>query len=428
MAYNISVVITYFMEMLIAYIVFSKIGNLKYKKAVCILVGSIIFETGAAFNIFLSNNVWFNMLYFLIINLAFCLLCFKIKAVYSIFYSLILDILSTGLEFSSIFLISIFTNTEVTAYLDSIAFFILDVSISKTLYFISCILLIRFVKRDKTRIKVPLSIYIYPIVVLACLIIFWSICATDNISYKQQLLLAILSGAMFISIVILFISFQSSIEKENKLISLQNSLDKVKTEKTYYDILEKQNQELLEYAHDTKNHLSAIKNLNSNEQVNAYIETMTKQLKEYSSTCHSGNHTLDVIINKYVTECKIKNLIFNFNIKLSNLNGIDDYDIVTILGNVLDNAVESAINSSEKNVTVLTNYINTYDVITVTNSCDNPPKISGGKIKSAKSDSMHHGLGLKSVSRAVKKYNGDLDWQYDKTNKQFIITIMLLKI
>lgn len=179
------------------------------------------------------------------------------------------------------------------------------------------------------------------------------------------------------------------------------------------------------YAHDTKNHLNAIKALNTNEQIDKYLTQMTNELKAHSSTCHSGNHTLDVIVNKYVTECEIKNINFDFDLRLSNLKIADDYDLVAILGNILDNAVESAYKSQNKNISLRTGKVNTYDSIMITNSCDISPQSVNGELKTSKSDKKSHGLGIKSVKKVLKKYKGDLEWDYDCENKQFSTTIIL---
>ena len=75
MVYNIAVCVTYFFEMFIAYIFFSQIGDKKVKTIHCFIIGTLLFESGALINILLSNIVWLNTLYFLLINLLFgCLL------------------------------------------------------------------------------------------------------------------------------------------------------------------------------------------------------------------------------------------------------------------------------------------------------------------------------------------------------------------
>lgn len=422
---NIAICATFFLEMLISYIFFSQIGEKKYNVWICCLIGTAVFEIGALSDIVFSNTIWLNALMFIIINFLFAFICFNIKFTKILFYSVILDIFSTALEFAAIFIISTVTNTEVTAYVDNLTFFIIDVSVSKILYFVTCLILSALIKKEKSNVKIPIALYIYPVVIVFALIVFWSICANYNLSNTHQILLSIVSAAMFFSTVILFIVYQDNVAKENQYLIIEQEIEKSNTDKKFYDILEKQNKELMIYAHDTKNHLNAIKALNDNEQIDEYLAKMTHELKAHSSTCHSGNHILDVIINKYVTECEMKNINFDFDIRLSNLKIVDDYDLVTILGNILDNAVEASYKSQNKFISLRTNKVNTYDSIIITNSCDTPPKSINRELKTTKKDKKSHGLGIKSVMKILKKYKGDLEWEYDSENKQFITTIIL---
>lgn len=426
MAYNVIIAVTYFIEMLISYGFFFQIGERKLKNINCIIVGTLLFESGALVDILLSNIIWLNTTYFILINILFGFICYRIKFTRIIFYSIILDIFNGALEFIAIFIISGITKTETTAYLDQINMLVLDVAISKTLYFLTCNILARFVKKEKTNIKFPISLYLYPIIIIASLLVFWSICANSDISNSQQIALAVISAALFFSVVILFIIYQHNIEKENELFLLQNEFDKIETDKSYYDILEKQNQELMIYAHDAKKHLSAIRELNDNPVIDDYVNTMSDALKAHSSSCHSGNHLLDVIINKYETECQIKNIKFSFDVKLCNLNFVNHYDLVAILNNLLDNAIEAAVNSKDAFVSLTTNYTNTYAVITISNSCDNSPIISDNKLITTKENKNKHGMGIRSVRKTLKKYDGDLEWEYDETDRLFTTTVMLL--
>lgn len=424
MLYNFIILGVYFIEMLIAYIFFSQIGERKKAVSYCLFWGTLIFGSGALINIIFSNLIWLNATWFVLINSLFAFLFFRIKLKKVIFYSVILNIFSTALEFVAIFFISAITNVEVTAYLNQISFLLLEGSISKGLYFFVCIVLSRFIKKENN-IKFPISLYMYPVTVICSLLVFWYICANFEIGTTSQILLSFVSAILFFSTVILFITYQHNIEKENELFQLKNEFNKIKTEKNYYDILEKQNYDLMIYAHDAKNHLSAIKSLNTDPQIDEYINKMAESLATYSKVSHSGNHTLDVIINKYITECEIKNVKFSFDIRLKNLEYVEDYDLVTILGNLLDNALEAAENSQNSEITLSTDYRNTYDVIIITNSCDVEPKSINEKLLTTKKDKRLHGIGLKSVMKTLKEYSGDYDWEYDSQNKIFTSIVML---
>ena len=94
------------------------------------------------------------------------------------------------------------------------------------------------------------------------------------------------------------------------------------------------------------------------------------------------------------------------------------------MGNLLDNAVEAAKSSNEKKIDFSVNKVNGFDVLTCSNSCEDKPVISGSILKSTKSDAGEHGLGIKSIRRIVKKYDGEFEWQYDDSSKEFIVNII----
>lgn len=418
-------IISFFLEMLIAYVFFSQIGERKYNSWACCLIGTAIFEIGAIGDILFSNTIWLNITLTLIINILFAYLCFNMKMQKIIFYSVLLVIFSFALEVITIFLISTITNTETKAYIDNITLFIIELSICKSLYFFTCLILSNFVKKEKRNVKIPIALYFYPAVIVFLLVIFWNICTAYELSNTHQILLSVTSALMFFSTIILFIVYQDNVAKENQYLIIEQEIEKTNIDRKYYDILEQQNNELMLYAHDTKNHLNAIKALNTNEQIDKYLTKMTNELKAHSSTCHSGNHTLDVLVNKCVTECEIKDIRFDFDLRLSNLKIVDDYDLVTILGNILDNAVESASKAENKYISLTTNKVNTYDSIMIVNSCDTPPKSVERELKTTKKDKKSHGLGIKSVMKILKKYKGDLEWEYDSEKRQFTTTIIL---
>lgn len=427
MTYNIMVTLTTLASMLVTYNFYSQIAEKKLKNIYCIIIGILLFESSAIINILFSNIVWLNAIYLALINILFGYFCFRLTIKKIIFYSIILDLFSGALELVTIFFISTITNTRTNIYLENINLCIIYAVLSKTLYFLTCIIIAKFVKKEKSNVRFPTGLYFYPIVVIVTLLTFWNICTDTKLSNKLQILLSIISFALFFSIVILFLIYQHSVEKENELFLLQNKFDRIETDKAYYDILEKQNHELMIYVHDAKKHLSTIKELNNNPTIDDYVDTMTNALKAHSNSCHSGNHLLDVIINKYETECQWKNIKFSFDVKLCNLKFVNTYDLVAILNNLLDNAIEAAINSNSPFVSISTNYTNTYAVITISNSCKNPPITSNNKLITTKENKTKHGIGIKSVKKTLKNYDGDLEWEYNDNNKTFITTVMLLE-
>ena len=91
----------------------------------------------------------------------------------------------------------------------------------------------------------------------------------------------------------------------------------------------------------------------------------------------------------------------------------------------MDNAIEATEKTKEKSIIIETDNRNSYTVIIISNSCEQSPTTNNNRLITTKKDKTVHGLGLKSVSNTLKKYNGDIDWAFFADKKQFITTVML---
>ena len=156
-----------------------------------------------------------------------------------------------------------------------------------------------------------------------------------------------------------------------------------------------------------------------------YLTALLDQLVSYTKNCHSGNMMLDVMVDKYSMDCERMGIRFDYYVKSCNLKDVADIDLVAVLGNLLDNALAAAGHSEEKTVSLETTIRNGYYVVIISNSCDVPPNAHEGKLLTTKADKKIHGFGLKSVSRTLKKYNGDFRWDYDTMSRTFIVTAMI---
>ena len=73
--------------------------------------------------------------------------------------------------------------------------------------------------------------------------------------------------------------------------------------------------------------------------------------------------------------------------------------LVTVMSNMIDNAVEAAKVSTEKYIDLSINRTNGFDIITCTNSCDKAPAAKGDVLNTTKNDGVFHD----SVLKASKK-------------------------
>lgn len=415
----------YLVEMVISYIFFSSVFEHRYTPVKSLFIGSFLFMVGSAINILFQNNGVINMISTCFINILFAYICFSTSLYKSSFYSALLGIINCAIEVSVVFLSSFLTDRIFYDYNSNFILMTFQAITIKSLYFLAILILIKVIHPEENHSTFPLVFLIYPICAAVCQAIFWHICSLPDTDYHVQSLLSLASVCIFASTILLFVTYSHQVKATSQSLQMKSELTRLQTEQSYYQILEQQNQQLMMYAHDAKKHLAAIQALNDDPQIGSYVTALSQQLADYSRNCHSGNKLLDVIIHKYVVDCKMRGIQFEYDVKVCSLSQLEDIDLVAILGNLMDNAVAAAEDSSEKTVSLNTVHRNSYSVIILTNSCDTPPKQSGNRLLSTKSDTQAHGFGLKSVKKTIQKYQGDYEWSYDVDAKQFTMTVMV---
>lgn len=100
---------------------------------------------------------------------------------------------------------------------------------------------------------------------------------------------------------------------------------------------------------------------------------------------------------------------------------MEPIDITTIFGNLLDNAVEACKDSDEKRMHLTITPFNNFIYIQLCNTFTGSIKINAeGKPVTNKGEG--HGIGLKNVEMALKRYNGEM--QYFVQDSLFAIELM----
>ena len=117
------------------------------------------------------------------------------------------------------------------------------------------------------------------------------------------------------------------------------------------------------------------------------------------------------ILSKAENEgCNIQAEIF-----LPNEISIENDDLVVVMGNLLDNAIEAIEKIKEnKYIKISVKYDRQCLIVRVINSFDSQINMEKGKIQTRKENSEFHGIGLESVENVVAKYRGNIKIEYKK--------------
>lgn len=423
MTFTVSM-IAYFIEFLIAIDFFNGVFPEKRKKSHTWLTGLALYAVG--FTIFtLGKNIIINAVTFFIINLAFALLCYNCSAGHAVLSALLLIIFMSSTEYIFILGSSIAISGDITRYSTNLATYTVGTVLSKLMYFVLAKLTVSWgvIFKENRQTKIPAFLFIFPVCSIVIFYAFWLISSIYTISKEIETIISILSIAIVISIIFTYIFYSKTSKELDELYKAQAEAERINTDIAYYTILDSQNEQLKAFIHDEKNHLTTIKSLSDNPEIHEYIDKLYGEIKTHSSFGNTNNKMLDLMINKYQYICENENIDFSVSIKTANLNYIENTDLITMLGNLLDNSVEAAKVSTEKRIDLSINIANGFDILTCTNSCDSKPLSIGKTLKTTKTDDGVHGLGIKSIKRIAGKYNGNFEWSYDEAAKEFVVYI-----
>lgn len=179
--------------------------------------------------------------------------------------------------------------------------------------------------------------------------------------------------------------------------------------------------------HDMKNHIGVLRNLaqkGESEEIIAYIDTALDAVESHAEedSVETGNPELDSVLNYKLMEIK-KTAEVLLNINVPTKLKIEMFDLNSIIGNLLDNAVAALEQAKEKIIKVSISLDKSILYITVKNSYGGRLAFKNGRPVTTKKDKLNHGLGLKSVENAIKSYNGSMEFLHDESF--FTVNIVL---
>lgn len=376
-------------------------------------------------NLAFNYNVIVNTVVLTIFQFLFAYFIYKLKPVYSVLYSILFTCIVTITELSALEIVAIITNGNTRDFIENTYSYIIALVISKTLLFITLKIIALIIKKFHNKEKVPFSMLIYPFSLLLVLTVFGVVVYHSVLPDDIRLLLTVSSLVLIVAVISTCIIQQKQSQKEEELLELKAFQQEQEINTTYFELLEHQNDELQIFIHDTKKHYRNLFDLTDDpKQLKEYIQGIVNDIEETNQIGKTTNKLLDLIINKYNYICDKKGIEFEKNIHQSNMNFIEDRDLTSIFNNLFDNAIDAATKSKSKNITFGLNKVGNMIVIDITNSCDNPPVVKNQKLITTKDDKGLHGYGFKSIYRTVKKYNGDIEWEYKKELNEFVVSII----
>ncbi len=188
--------------------------------------------------------------------------------------------------------------------------------------------------------------------------------------------------------------------------------------------LSHKNLELLNmYCHDLKHFINAS---HDQSQFVDFSKKASHSLDLYESKINTGNHAIDVILTEKILYCKENDIELTCMVDGHLLQFIDTIDLYSIFGNLLTNAIEAVLHSSDAKhrviALVVKDYLN-YVKIHVENYYEGSITFTNGLPLSQKQPHTLHGYGLRSVQYLIESYKGHLS--IDVSDSIFNVNIII---
>ena len=189
-----------------------------------------------------------------------------------------------------------------------------------------------------------------------------------------------------------------SLKEENYILHMLSRKDKER-----YELAKATAESISIKYHDLK-HAMAERTLDEEEKLE-----LQKTETDYTSLMFSGNRALDLILIEKRRQGEEKGVHIQAIIDGSLMNFMKSYQIYSMFGNLLDNAIEACEklpNQADKIVHLKISKIRDNVVVEETNKMVGQIEFVDGLPKTTKPHGRNHGYGVKSIKSVCSRYNG----------------------
>lgn len=232
--------------------------------------------------------------------------------------------------------------------------------------------------------------------------------------------------SVLILMAVLFFNLTRQYEMEKKIALLEQEKNALLMRD--YQLLKNTYAANAKLFHDFHNHIEALhRYLEKDKTAEAvrYLEDLRSPIEAAAQPVWVGDEAVDYLLLSKITLAASREIQVNYDIEYPRHTNIRSVDLVAILGNLLDNALEAAEGTEENQrfINLTIRRINEMLIIKLENGCKSAPVLAGGELKTTKQDTGLHGWGLKSVRTAAEHYDGTVETEYEEGRFRTVVTL-----
>lgn len=281
-----------------------------------------------------------------------------------------------------------------------------------TFLFIKCINQVTR-KRDYLTIEnktftVLLMLPTATIIILGC--VFYS-----NISFEgmNRVMVPVGASLLLLTNIFIFSVFDRFVEKSEEVKKMARLYQKSRAEIANLQYMNKVNEDNRAFLHDINKFICTVAGLmeeGENQEVKEIMEHLGVRIQSLQKGVYCEHPILNSILCERKFLAESKNI--SYKITLGNdlrLDFLEELDMISIVGNLLDNALEAAEKTKDGRYVECRMYMGNEEHFLVMEFCNGyvvPLLKDKDRYISTKRDADSHGIGLHTVGKLVKKYAG----------------------
>lgn len=354
------------------------------------------------------------------------LFCGSLKA--RISYYLIFYIIMAGMEFVVGIFFTIITSSDYfIKELYPFKYFLL-VIITKLMAYMALRLIKLFLNRKEIGMRGRLLKMAFVVPVTTMLLYAGLFYANIQIEEGKVILCIGCMLLLFSNVLVFYIieklTYVMEQNSEYELMDLQNTLNH-----TYYKRMEEVEEKHKQYAHNLKEYLQTISGLATkckSEEIVDILKDMEVEVDSISDKIYTSNSILNALLCEKELQAQKEEIGFHVMIEPElDLGKIKNGDIIVMVGNLIDNAIEAAALCKEEKRIDLKFFESdgNFIVLDIENTYGNRIKRKEGSYLSTKKNPLYHGIGIKSVRETAEKYGGML---FQEQKEEVFVSILTL--
>ncbi|MCH5342932.1 MAG: GHKL domain-containing protein [Acetatifactor sp.] len=162
--------------------------------------------------------------------------------------------------------------------------------------------------------------------------------------------------------------------------------------------------------HDFRHHSMVVAEYAKNKDYQAilsYLSEYDEKEREKYQEDFCRNHATDMVLSAYANRCEQNGIEISADVWLEETEGVSDYDLVTILANILENAVNGCMEiEGDRRIEISIGLKGRKLVMVCKNTCAPDILFEKGLPKNRERE----GIGVESILNTVAKYSGVVDF------------------